>query len=48
VIEKYTYYSIVNSYKNIFKDDKNNYKDGVLFEEIYALFDLIKILKIYF
>lgn len=25
-IEKYSYYSIINSYKNIFKDKDNNYK----------------------
>ena len=26
-IEKYTYYSIVNGYKSVFKDEENNYKD---------------------
>lgn len=38
ILEKYGYYSIVNSYKDIFKDNKGNYKKGVTFEEIVALF----------
>lgn len=44
-IERYTYYSIVNTYKNIFKDKNGNYKDNVSFEEIYALFEFDKNLK---
>lgn len=47
-IETYTYYSIVNSYKSIFKDENNNYKKGVSFEEIYALFDFDKNIKYIF
>ena len=49
ILEKYGYYSIVNSYKDIFKDNKGNYKKGVTFEEIVALlqFDL-SIKHIYF
>ena len=38
-IEKYTYYSIINSYKTIFKDSNDNYKDNVTFDEIYALYN---------
>ena len=33
-IEKYSYYSIVNGYKSVFKDEDNNYKPNVTFEEI--------------
>lgn len=44
-IERYTYYSIVNSYKSIFKDKNNNYIKNVSFDEIYALFEFDKNLK---
>lgn len=44
-IERYTYYSIVNSYKSIFKDKNNNYINDVCFDEIYALFEFDKNLK---
>lgn len=35
-IEKYTYYAIVNTYKEVFKDN-GNYLDGVTFNEIYFI-----------
>lgn len=44
-IERYTYYSIVNTYKSIFKDKDGNYIDNVTFNEIYALFEFDKGLK---
>ncbi len=44
-IEKYTYYSIVNSYKYNFKDRNGNYLPDVTFDEIYALYDFDKNLK---
>lgn len=44
-IERYTYYSIVNSYKSIFKDKNNSYINDVSFDEIYALFEFDKNLK---
>lgn len=44
-IERYTYYSIVNSYKSIFKDKNNKYINDVSFDEIYALFEFDKNLK---
>lgn len=44
-IERYTYYSIVNSYKSIFKDKHNEYINNVSFDEIYALFEFDKNLK---
>ena len=44
-IEKYTYYSVINSYKNNFKDSNNNYLPSVTFDEIYALYEFDKNLK---
>ena len=44
-IERYTYYSIVNTYKSVFKDKDGNYIDNVTFDEIYALFEFDKSLK---
>ena len=44
-IERYTYYSIVNTYKSIFKDKYGNYIKSVSFDEIYALFEFDKELK---
>lgn len=42
--EKYTYYSIVNTYKEVFKDN-GKYLDGVTFDEIYSLYEFDKNLK---
>lgn len=47
-IEKYSYYSIVNSYKDIFKDKNKNYKEKVSFEEIFALYEFDKNIKFIF
>lgn len=44
-IERYTYYSIVNTYKNIFKDKNGDYIENVSFNDIYALFEFDKNLK---
>lgn len=44
-IERYTYYSIVNTYKSIFKDKSGKYIDAVTFDEIYAMFEFDKNLK---
>lgn len=33
-IEKYSYYSIINGYKAVFKDENSNYKENTSFEEI--------------
>lgn len=44
-IKIYSYYSIINTYKDVFKDNMNEYKSNVSFEEIYALFDFDKNLK---
>ena len=45
LIEKYSYYSIINSYKWIFKIGEN-YKDNASFEEIFAMYMFDKNLKI--
>ena len=34
-IKKYSYYSIINGYKDVFKTSDNNYKKNVSFEENY-------------
>lgn len=47
-IEKYTYYSIINSYKTTFKNPGGNYKDNVSFDEIYALYNFDKNIKYLF
>lgn len=36
-IERYTYYSIINTYKSVFKNEDGNYICNVAFDEIYAL-----------
>ena len=45
LIEKYSYYSIVNSYEWIFKI-RENYKNNASFEEIFAMYKFDKNLKI--
>lgn len=47
IIEKYTYYSIINTYKDVFKQGYK-YINNSTFEEIYALYDFDKNLKIIF
>lgn len=47
-IELYSYYSIVNSYKFVFKGEENNYKQNVTFEEIFALYEFDKNIKAIF
>ena len=42
--EKYTYYSIVNTYKEVFREN-DKYLDGVTFDEIYSLYEFDKNLK---
>lgn len=46
-IKKYSYYSIINSYKDVFKTVDNNYKKNVSFDEIYALYEFDKNYYIY-
>lgn len=47
-IKKYSYYSIINSYKDVFKDIDGNYKKSVTFDEIYALYEFDKNLRAIF
>lgn len=47
-IEKYSYYSIINGYKVVFKDEDNNYKENTSFEEIFALYEFDKNIKAIF
>ena len=47
-IEKYSYYSIINGYKAVFKDENNNYNANTSFEEIFALYEFDKNIKAIF
>lgn len=47
-LKKYSYYSIINSYKDIFKTPLNDYKKNVSFDEIYALYEFDKNLRLIF
>ena len=47
-IKKYSYYSIINSYKDVFKTADNNYKKNVSFDEIYALYEFDKNIRFIF
>lgn len=47
-LEKYSYYSIINGYKSVFKDNNNNYKANTSFEEIFALYEFDKNIKAIF
>ena len=47
-IKKYSYYSIVNTYKDVFKTLDNNYKKNVTFEEIYSLYEFDKNIRFIF
>ena len=44
-IKTYSYYSIINTYKDVFKNTNNEYKKNVSFDEIYALFEFDKNLR---
>ena len=44
-IKTYSYYSIINTYKDVFKNTNSEYKKNVSFDEIYALFEFDKNLR---
>ena len=44
-IKTYSYYSIINTYKDVFKDEKKEYQKNVTFDEIFALFEFDKNLR---
>ena len=48
VTKKYSYYSIINTYKDVFKDSSNNYKNNVTFDEIYSLYEFDKNIRFIF
>lgn len=45
LLERYSYYSIINGYKNVFKDKQGNYKANSTFDEIFALYEFDKNIK---
>lgn len=47
-IEKYSYYSVINGYKFVFKANDNTYKENTSFEEIFALYEFDKNIKVIF
>ena len=47
-IKKYSYYSIINGYKAVFKDENSNYNANTYFEEIFALYEFDKNIKAIF
>ena len=47
-LKKYSYYGIVNTYKDIFKKSDNTYKENVSFDEIYALYEFDKNIRTIF
>ena len=46
-IKKYSYYGVINSYKDIFKTSDNNYKKMYLLMKYMLYMNLIKILDLY-
>ena len=44
-LERYSYYSIINGYRFVFKNNDNNYKENTPFEEIFALYEFDKNIK---
>ena len=44
-IKTYSYYSIINTYKDVFKDENNEYIENTSFDEIFALFEFDKNLR---
>lgn len=44
-IKTYSYYSIINTYKDVFKNINNEYKKNASFDEIYYLFEFDKNLR---
>lgn len=48
IIDNYLYYSVINTYKYIFKKDDNTYFENVHFEEIYSLYNFDKNIRVIF
>ena len=47
-IKNYSYYSIINSYKDVFKTTDNKYRKNVSFDEIYTLYEFDKNIRFIF
>ena len=48
IIDNYSYYSIINTYKYVFKKDENMYFENVHFDEIYSLYNFDKNIRVIF
>ena len=48
IIDNYSYYSVVNTYKYVFKKDDNTYFENVHFGEIYSLYNFDKNIRCIF
>ncbi len=48
IIDNYSYYSVVNTYKYVFKKDDNTYFENVHFDEIYSLYKFDKNIRTIF
>ena len=48
IIDNYSYYSVVNTYKYVFKKDDNTYLENVHFDEIYSLYNFDKNIRTIF
>lgn len=48
IIDNYSYYSVVNTYKYVFKKDDKTYFENVHFDEIYSLYNFDKNIRAIF
>lgn len=48
IIDNYSYYSVVNTYKYVFKKDDKTYFENVHFDEIYSLYNFDKNIRTIF
>lgn len=48
IIDSYSYYSVINTYKYVFKKDDNTYFKNVRFDEIYSLYNFDKNIRAIF
>lgn len=48
IIDNYSYYSVINTYKYVFKKDDNTYFENVHFDEIYSLYKFDKNIRTIF
>ena len=48
IIDNYSYYSVINTYKYVFKNEDNTYLKNVHFKEIYSLYKFDKNIRVIF